>query len=736
MACRSTPIFNKGRQKVGNRMAAAVSSDEAFGNSPAGAPDVSASPFPSSSAPTVASDSLHSASGNRYQQIFTHGATATFLFRATDGRLLEANQAAWALLEWEQAEISCRGVIATLAEDLSWEAFVAAINLEPGVAVVHRLRRADGSEFPVEARASRVDDGLETVIHYSCQPCCLHLDVRRGNDLRKLSMAVEQSPVSVIITDRNGLIEYVNPSFERISGYTREEALGRNPRFLKSGMTPPERYAEMWQTLQEGNIWYGELHNRRKNGETYWEAVSIAPVRDDSGRVTHYVAVKEDATLRKLFEQRLLHELNHDPLTGLPNRSLAMDRLSQAVKRAARERNQVGLLFVDLDSFKRVNDALGHEVGDGIILETSRRLQESVRQVDTVARYGGDEFLVILPDLRQPVDAERVIQKIQAACRTPFDVQGAPIFLTTSIGITTYPSDGEDPFVLLRNADAAMHAAKQAGRDTHRFFLPDINEKAIRQMQVERALRLAIERDELELHFQPLIEAAGGKVSGAEALLRWHSRDLGFMPPGQFIPLAEETGLIVPIGEWVLRQACRQGTIWHERKKGAFRMAVNVSPRQFREANFTAMVEDALRESGFPGESLEIEVTESLLMGNAPHVLAVLNRLRAMGIRLSIDDFGTGFSSLSYLRRYPFQTLKIDRSFIDSLDTDVDDRSLVAAILAMARSLGLEVVAEGVENKDQIEFLRNAGCPLVQGYFFSRPLPPPQFEALIDEVWG
>ena len=554
---------------------------------------------------------------------------------------------------------------------------------------------------------------------------------RMLENLRKLSQAVEQSPASVVITDTGGRIEYVNPKFCQITGYTSEEAIGQNPRILNSGHTPRPIYEELWKTIQSGKEWRGEFHNRRKDGELFWEYASISPIKAADGTITHFVAVKEDITLRKQYERRLIQQANFDEVTGLPNRFLALDRLSQALARARRHGQKVALMFLDLDRFKRVNDTLGHPAGDRALREAGLRIRGCLREEDTVARLGGDEFTVVLPGLESAIDAEPAANKILDAFAEPLTVDDWELFLTPSIGITIWPDDGSDADELMRNADSAMYRAKELGRNTARFFTPELNERAMARAHIEGRIRHALDRAEFSLHYQPMVDLRSGQIVRAEALLRWNNPELGQVPPDEFIPLAEDIGLIMPIGEWVLETACLQARDWQQYQEAPKTVSVNVSSRQFRGANLVKAVLAALKNAEMPPRSLELEITENLLMADLPDVTIALRELEMLGINLSLDDFGTGYSSLSYLRRFPVDVLKIDRSFIQDLTTDSETAKLVEAIITMARSLKLQVVAEGVETVEQMAFLQNRGCDLGQGYYFSRPLPNDEFLDLV-----
>ena len=431
---------------------------------------------------------------------------------------------------------------------------------------------------------------------------------------------------------------------------------------------------------------------------------------------------------RRRAERRLAHQAQYDSLTDLPNRMLAMDRLSQAMLAAQRGGHHVVLIFLDLDDFKKVNDTLGHPVGDTLLVQAAARLRHAVRAEDTVARHGGDEFLVILGGLKQPEDAEAIAEKILHAFEPSFSVGDNDVVVTPSLGLAVYPEDGQDPSLLLRNADLAMYDAKEAGRNTYRYFNQQVHDSSVQRLALEHSLRNACSREEFELVYQPLVSAAGGHVVGAEALLRWRSPEHGYVLPDHFISVAEHTGLIVDIGEWVLRTACKQLRAWQDAGWGGLRMAVNVSPRQFRGDRLLASVGECLAMHRFPSGGLQVEVTEGLLIRNQPEVHDTLVSLSQLGVRLAMDDFGTGYSSLSYLKRFPFDAIKIDRSFVRDVASDPDDRALVIAAIRMGKGLGLSVVAEGVETEQQRAFLAEQGCDVLQGYLFGAPLVAQAFE--------
>jgi len=552
----------------------------------------------------------------------------------------------------------------------------------------------------------------------------------RDRTLVQLSQAVEQSPANIVITDLSGHIEYVNAAFLRNTGYRREEVLGANPSILQSGKTPAETHAGLWTALRAGHTWEGEFINRRKDGSEYVESAIVAPVRDTDGVITHYLAVKQDITERKQAEAEIHNLAYFDPLTGLVNRRLLMDRLEQALLASRRSQHHGALLILDLDNFKNLNDTRGHDVGDQLLVEMGRRLPASVREEDTVARLGGDEYVVILENLdtdeaTAAQQAGMIAEKIRAVLSQPYTLQGGntQYETTVSIGITLFHDHGDSQETLLKQADVALYQAKDAGRNQIRFFNIAMQIAIDARTGLENALRHALARNELRLHYQPQVDEAG-RLTGAEALLRWQRSDGSLVPPGQFIQLAEESGLILSIGAWVFQTACAQLKVWSlEPASRDLDLAINVSGRQFHDANFVTQISACIHAHGIHPARLKLEITESVVLDNVEEVIERMRELKALGVRFSLDDFGTGYSSLSYLKRLPLDQIKIDRSFVRDIGTDSNDAAIVRAILAMSRSLGLDVIAEGVETRAQCDFLRENGCTAFQGYLFGRPMP-------------
>ncbi|MCG7979310.1 MAG: EAL domain-containing protein [Candidatus Thiodiazotropha endolucinida] len=687
---------------------------------------------------------------------------------------------------------------------------------------------------------------------------CVRSDVTESKqaevDLRKLGRVLEQSPASVMITDINGIIEYVNPRFEKVSGYSAEEVVGKNPRILKSGDKTKEEYKAMWDSLLAGREWRGIFHNKRKDGSIYWESASISPLRDDRGQITHFIAVKEDVTAQKRAEDQLrmnatvfdttqegimvtdadnliktvnpsftritgysseevigqspsilssgrhddgfyeelwdsvlhkrywsgeiwnrrkdgsvypewlsiaaipdeqgiakeyvavfsdiskhkeneeqiLYQANYDALTGLPNRSLFSDRLDQAIGSALREQWKLAILFVDLDQFKMVNDTFGHVMGDELLQLVAKRISDCVRESDTIARFGGDEFVILLQDVSDMDAVAHIATKVIDKITKVFTLYEREIFIGASVGITIFPDDAMNADSLLRNADMAMYQAKDRGRNNYQFFTASMQKRTLERQQLELDLRLAVQRSELEIYYQPVVDAEFEKIVSVEALLRWNHPHRGIVNPGVFIPLAEDSGLIGPIGEWVLQGACEQLNRWHNSGHSDLRLAVNLSSRQ-RELGLEAgYLQQILQESNLDPDMLSLEITESLLLRDTEEAITWLSSFKTLGVNLSIDDFGTGYSSLSYLKRFPVDILKIDRSFVSDLPENTGDVKLVKTIVAMADSLNLGLIAEGVETKAQADFLVQNGCSNLQGYYYARPMSAADMSAWLQ----
>ena len=594
---------------------------------------------------------------------------------------------------------------------------------------------AGGRSLPVEVSVAKTIWEESTAELFSVRD----VSERRNAEaqMRKLSRAVEATADAVMITDAQGVIEYVNPSVERMTGYNRTELLGQTPRVVMSGKHGGQFFEKLWDAVSQGKVFSDVFVNKRKDGTLYYQEQSIAPVRDASGQIVNYVATGRDISERMMAHERLQYLAHHDLLTGLPNRVLFLDRLEQGLARARWHSRLVAVLFLDLDGFKHINDSLGHDVGDRLLVEVAQRLGGCVREGDTVARFGGDEFVLLLDDVATDADISALAEKTLIAMRQPLLVSGHELHLSASVGVSFYPNDGDNVLTMLKNADIAMYRAKESGKNNFQFFSAEMGTRAFERISLETQLRRALERDQFLLYYQPIIDLKSGRVVAAEALLRWQHPESGLVFPGEFVPLLEETGLIEPVGKWILRTAAIQGMRWlKEGVSPNMRVAVNISRRQLSAPDFVQSVQDVLRESGLPPVMLELEITESMLMQNVDAGIATLHKLRGLGVRLSIDDFGTGYSSLSTLKRFPVQTLKIDQSFIHDVVADRGDAAIVRAAISIAQGLELDVIAEGVTRADQVDLLRAMGCGEIQGYFFGMPAQADQldFRPRIDQV--
>lgn len=547
--------------------------------------------------------------------------------------------------------------------------------------------------------------------------------LRAEESLRLRNRAIEASVNAVIITDLDSNIEYANPAFERITGYTVDEALGRNWRFLYREDTEQPGLLTMRTAIQTREEGVALLRNYRKDGELFWNDVRIAPVRAPDGAVTHFVGVLNDITDVKNYEEQLERQANFDPLTALANRNVLKDRIRQAIAIAQRHGNSIAVGFMDLDNFKFINDSLGHNIGDELLKRVADRLVSCMRGQDTIARYGGDEFAFVLTDVKDETQVAAMMERILKTIDRPFSVEGHKFFVSCSMGLSFFPRDGHDPDTLLKNADTAMYRAKESGRNNFQYYTPAMNQRVRERLSLESRLRQALDNEEFVIHYQPKVNLRTGRIVGAEALLRWCPVGGEMVSPTTFIPLAEETGLIIPIGDWVLRMACSHNKILQDAALPPLGIAVNISARQFEPRSICATVGDALAASGLGASFLELELTETLVMENPEEVIKVLRELKEMGLRLSIDDFGTGYSSLSYLQRFPVDRLKIDQSFVRDIGADPNDAIIARAIISLGHSLGMSVIAEGVSTVEQLSFLRENGCDEMQGFLFSRPVP-------------
>ncbi len=625
-----------------------------------------------------------------------------------DGTLLSANRGSWLLLaHWKTEVGSC--------VPAPWKKVIDDV-----------VRQTDAYEVEVQIGIKILllvfvpvpDKGYVNVFG---------LDVSSRKQAEKRlqldAQVFESASEAVVITDPDRRIIDVNRAFTDITGYTREEILGENISVLGSGRQDEYFYQEMWGAVAERGSWQGEIWDRRKNGEVFPKWLSISSVRDEGGKISRYIGLFSDISIMKQTQEQLYEMAHYDSLTGLPNRRYFLDRLKESLDQARRAGEGVALMFVDLDGFKLVNDNLGHRAGDQLLREVGLRIRQCIRESDIAARMGGDEFTVILSQIRSSDSAVIVARKILARLYEPVRIDEKELFISSSIGIAVFPDDASEVEGLLQSADTALYKAKDLGKNGYQFFSPEMNRRAMERLTLQTQIRQGLAAHEFTVYYQPQVDAGSGRLVGLEALARWKSPQIGLVSPEQFIPLAEQTGLIHEIGQLVLREACAQGRRWMDQGMSPVRIGVNISAHQLRRPDFVDVIQGAVQESGFPARFLELELTESMLIDDSPQDLDKLSRIKAMGIRLSIDDFGTKYSSFAYLRRLPIDRLKIDRTFVQDLTADPRVAEIVSAIIAMSRSLNLEVIAEGVETAAQADLLKKKGCQTIQGYYSGHPLP-------------
>jgi len=674
----------------------------------------------------------------RFRVVFEQAAVGVAQVEASSSRCIRINQKYCDILGYTREEIQGMEFIAlTHPDDVAMDRFYK-----------ERLDAGKISEFTMEKRYFCKDGGIKwvslTVSPMWAAGACpdyyiaIVFDIterkQTETQLKLTAKVFEQSGEGFVITDADRNIIMVNRAFTRITGYNEAEVRDMQPSLFGSGLHDEDFYQSMWESIRTQGHWQGEIWNRRKNGDVYPELLSISAVTDELGDISHYVGVFTDMSQLRATESRLEYLAQHDALTRLPNRLLLLYRLKHAIDLALREGRQMALMMLDLDHFKNINDSFGHLAGDELLQQVAERLTARLRKVDTVARLGGDEFTVLLEEISEPEDAARLAKNIIADLSEPYQLsQCGDVRIGASVGISLYPQHADTPEMLLQQADTALYLAKSQGRGCYAYFSDELTIAARARMDLEARLRKAIAQNELCVYYQPQIDIASGRIVGAEALVRWQDPLEGLISPARFIPLAEETGLIIALGEWVLRETCRQGRQWLDEGVPPLVLAVNVSPHQFVRSDVGNLVSTVLAETGFPAGYLELELTESGLMECEEESVKILDELRAQGVRLAIDDFGTGYSSLAYLKRFPLDVLKIDKSFIDDIPHDKDDMEIASSIIAMGHILGFKVLAEGVETMPQLVFLQDKGCDLYQGYLKSKPLPAASFVQLLHE---
>lgn len=597
-----------------------------------------------------------------------------------------------------------------------------------------RLPEADTREAKeIAVLSSSLNTMLSEIQRHSIDLKC-ELEQRRLTEtqLRKLSKAVENSAAGIFITDPDGWIEYANPKYLQMNGYCLDEILGYPSPLVQSDLIASSAHGDVWETLRQGCEWKGEIRSRHKNGEIFWGMLSLAVIHDDDGQIAHIVGNLDDISEHKRAEETINRLAFLDPLTTLPNRRNFAEKLPEIIIHAGRNDERVAVFYLDLDHFKEVNDTLGHSMGDNLLQTAAKRLQSVLREHDVVARMGGDEFALVIPHLSKHADAEAIARKVIEHMTTPFMLDGHELSVTASMGIAYYPEHGVEADDLLKKADIALYRAKALGRNNFQVFSFGLEEVGLARLELEAQIRHALESQTFFIEYQPKLSLKTGQLCGAEALIRWNHPTLGRLSPDKFIPLAEESRLIIPLGNWIIDEVARQQSAWRAEGMEPVPVAVNLSTMQFRNDDLPERFSEALARHSLEAELLELEITESLLMDNPERIRRQLAKLDAMGIGIAIDDFGTGYSSLSYLKTLPVDVLKIDRSFVHDLD-NADDKVITQAIIALAKSLGLEVVAEGAETDDQVAMLQSLGCDVIQGYIYSRPLPAAEFGRFLRE---
>lgn len=651
-------------------------------------------------------------------------------------RVIRANKAFYRLTNTSEQDVVGRNITELMhirGEHIQCPVCQAQEACEEAVIILETGEQGNPMPFPIEV--------ICNITHGPAgEPYGILVTIRDLSRIRQTQEKLFQSQAvfqntneGIMIVDVNSNIIAVNPAFTRITGYSEQEAVGKNPRLLHSGQNNEAFYAALWADLNRTGGWQGEIWNRRKNGEVYPEWLTISTVRDDNGKVLNYIGVFSDISQLKQSQSRLEFLAHHDPLTTLPNRLLFSVRAEHAIERSQRNKLITAILFIDLDRFKHINDSLGHTIGDRLLKAVAKRLQALIRNEDTIARLGGDEFVILLEELHEGEDAAILADKVKHALSTPFHINDYELFVCASIGISLYPLDGKGVEELLRNADSAMYRAKDMGRNTYEFYTQELTAHALEHVVLEAQLRKAIEQDQLRVFYQPQICLINHSVIGVEALVRWQHPEQGLIGPHQFIPVAEDTSLIIPLGEWVLRHACKQAKQWLDEGVEFGQVAVNVAGPQILQSNLVDTVASALNDSGLPPEYLLLEITETFIMDRAKPAIQMLLSLRKMGVSLAIDDFGTGYSSLAYLKELPVNKLKIDKSFINDLPNDDNDAAITRAMIALGDSLLFSIIAEGVETEAQREFLVQEGCEQVQGYLYSKPVPADELVQFIEK---
>lgn len=674
---------------------------------------------------------------SRFGRILDESYNEIYIFDTVTLNFVQINKGALQNIGYTMEEMKNLTAL-DLKPELTMEKFLELINpLKTGEReyivfnTVHK--RKDGSLYPVEVRLHLSSMEMRPVF-----VAIIHDITERKQAEGKLRMAskvIESAADGIFVTDLKSVIQSVNSALIEITGYSEEELIGEKPNIWRSDHHDKSFYQNMWASLLRDGHWYGEIWNRRKSGEAFPARLTISAIKDANGVTNQYACIMHDMTEIKESQREVEHRAYHDALTGLPNRQLFMDRLDQSINRAKIEKHIFGVLFIDLDNFKNINDSMGHTAGDEVLKNVASRLISSSRETDTVARLSGDEFAVIVEKIELEQEAGIIALRTKEMFAEPFIQSGEELFLSVSIGIALYPANGATAQEILKNADMAMYQVKKRGKDDLHYFTESLNEAAQKRLKLEKNLRRAVTNDEFAVYYQPKVDMQTGKITGMEALVRWIQADGTVVSPADFIPVAEETGLIIPIGKTVFKKACRHAVKLQQTINAPIKVAVNLSAKQFQEKGIISAVKSILKSTGMAPSQLEIEITESMVMTDMETAIETMNAFSKMGIHISIDDFGTGYSSLGYLKRFPINSLKIDQSFVRDIvgDSNNDSEKIASAIIAMSKSLNLKVIAEGVETVEQLEFLREQGCDEMQGYLFSKPLPGDEFEKLLQD---
>lgn len=643
---------------------------------------------------------------------------------AEDGKILNSNYKSETITGYSEFELHCMFFPSLLLHKSDYVTLHARLENDIEYIDSIQILRKSGEAYPCKIKISKIELGQSESLFIAWFENRSYQRIVE-KELMVAKKIYEHVEEAILYTDQKSRILYVNPAFEIATGYSKEEVLGKNPSILQSGYHQREFYQELWKSINQHGYWKGEIWNRRKNGEIYPEWLRISTITNTNGDITNYVSVFSDITVHKQNEEQIQKLANYDVLTGTANRYLLSQEFQRLIEIARKHDQLLAVLFLDLDHFKLINETLGHQFGDLLLKKVSSRIKWLLKKKDVIARFGGDEFVIVLPNIKHEIEAEQIANAIIKALKEPFYLNEQEVYATTSIGIAVYPINGEEPDVLIKNAAKGMYRAKSNGRNNFELFDEELHpQNHSRRMVIENRLRKAILKQELSLHYQPQVNLITGEIVGVEALLRWHNQELGFISPGEFIPIAEETGLIIPLSEWVIHQVCEEVKRLHDLGYTKLKVSINISGLHFNQSSFVKDISTIVRNANMDPHLIELELTESVIMTNAKESIEELDDIKKNGMKLSIDDFGTGYSSLSYLKRFPIDTIKIDQSFIKNITSEVDsdDAAIVRAIITMAKSLQLGIIAEGVENKDHLNFLRQEKCDIIQGFYISKPL--------------